>query len=1011
MRRLVKVVATGALLLGILAALPLATARAQGPEPPLPLPEPKVTPLQVTGPPAQRLNLIILGDGYQWDQQSIFYADVDRNLSVMWATEPFRSYRNYMNVYAVEIASIDYGARCDPDGRVRSADGTVRDTGVREGPINTKNTALRMIFQNGCADPLARGTVYGGTPAGCDAAALAKYYPPGATYACESGNAAHNRILDNYVAPVLGIPRTSQNLQTLAIFNTFTYGGIGGTQATTSGGSPQGPLISLHEIGHSLGTMADEYPYSSRDVVRNCYTGGEPGSFHHTIMTSAEQMIAAQHKWFRWLGEESLSGGTIGLHEGGGTFPCGQRRPSEHSMMRWIGFDFDQVGLEHMVARITGMRNAGQMNVQNTPTADAVPRDSVLWVETGHPRFHELNVTWRTGGATGPVLAAGNSRSLDLEPLNLAPGTVVHAEIRDPVGPDGIDWVRNPSTGNSSTNSGFNGPRFVQTREWTVGDTTATPSPAAADITASTATNRPVAGDEVVYVETNHPNDRVPAVTWAINGVNVPNTNNSRNLDLGQLSLMAGTHTLTATVTDGTTTDSVEWKIDKTPPTAPRRLSERLTTLAGTLDHPVYFNGWDMWLDMADDRTGYTGQPAVVGQLRLNRDGWFNYFGFPEQPMPESPFQFRHSGTNVKALTYGNLGTGGLSRATFEQTLPDDHPSGGFIPGFGTHLVEHRAIDPAGNYSDPESYRATVLPGGSPACTTTVTGSANNVNVTTGVTCLQGASVNNVTVAAGASLVAKDSTIAGTLNANGGEAVQLFGTTVNGAAQVRNSTRDVTIAGSTFRASLALTGNTQVSANERYSRLAGAYGPILAGSSVNGLTCASNSADVSDFGAPNRIQGSYSGCALAPVEVEAPVGGAVPATLSLSLGSSPTFGAITPGVGQTYIASTTGNVVSTAGDALLSVADPSPQNTGHLVNGAFFLPQPLQARARNATTTSPPYNNVGSSASPLNLLAWDAPISNDALTLEFSQRINATDALRTGTYSKTLTFTLSTTQP
>ena len=103
---------------------------------------------------------------------------------------------------------------------------------------------------------------------------------------CETGNQAHNRIIDNYVAPVLGIPRTSQNLQTLAIFNTFTYGGIGGSQATTSGGSPQGPLISLHEIGHSLGTLADEYPYSSRDVVRPCYTGGEPGSFHHTIMTA-----------------------------------------------------------------------------------------------------------------------------------------------------------------------------------------------------------------------------------------------------------------------------------------------------------------------------------------------------------------------------------------------------------------------------------------------------------------------------------------------------------------------------------------------------------------------------------------------------------------------------------------------------------------------------------------------------------------------------------------------------
>ena len=69
-----------------------------------------------------------------------------------------------------------------------------------------------------------------------------------------------------------------------------------------------------------------------------------------------------------------------------------------------------------------------------------------------------------------------------------------------------------------------------------------------------------------------------------------------------------------------------------------------------------------MLLDPQDDTTGYEGKPAVVGQLRLDKDGWFNYFGFPEKPMPESPFQFRHSGTVVKALTYGNLGTGGLSR-------------------------------------------------------------------------------------------------------------------------------------------------------------------------------------------------------------------------------------------------------------------------------------------------------------------------------------------------------------
>ena len=118
-----------------------------------------------------------------------------------------------------------------------------------------------------------------------------------------------------------------------------------------------------------------------------------------------------------------------------------------------------------------------------------------------------------------------------------------------------------------------------------------------------------------------------------------------------------------------------------------------------------------------------------------------------------------------------------------------------------------------------------------------------------------------------------------------------------------------------------------------------------------------------------------------------------------------------PGVARDYFASTTANVISTAGDATLSVADPSTTNTGKLVNGTFALPQLLQARARNAANTGTAYNNVGSSASPLNLLTYSAPISNDAVSLDFKQSIGANDALRTGTYAKTLTFTLSTTQP
>jgi hypothetical protein len=54
---------------------------------------------------------------------------------------------------------------------------------------------------------------------------------------------------------------------------------------------------------------------------------------------------------------------------------------------------------------------------------------------------------------------------------------------------------------------------------------------------------------------------------------------------------------------------------------------------------------------------------------------------------------------------------------------------------------------------------------------------------------------------------------------------------------------------------------------------------------------------------------------------------------------------------------------------------------------------------------------VGGSAAPTTLLTYTAPVSNDNVTLNFRQTIGANDALRTGSYSKTLTFTLSTTAP
>ncbi len=69
-----------------------------------------VIPIQVTGDPAHRFNLVIVGDGYTAAEQAEFRAHVDKHLNVLWTIEPFKSYRSYVNVYAVSIVSA--GVRC-----------------------------------------------------------------------------------------------------------------------------------------------------------------------------------------------------------------------------------------------------------------------------------------------------------------------------------------------------------------------------------------------------------------------------------------------------------------------------------------------------------------------------------------------------------------------------------------------------------------------------------------------------------------------------------------------------------------------------------------------------------------------------------------------------------------------------------------------------------------------------------------------------------------------------------
>ena len=628
-----------------------------------------LVPIQVTGEAEDRLNLILLGDGYTAEELDDFRADVDRNLATLWTVEPFRSYRNYLNIYALEIVSGQTGIRCDPENTPRGGD-------------MAKDTPLRLWFSllgepGGCADPNARGIQYGPAPAGS---------PPGTP----NGNQQRTMYLETYVAPELGIPADSQNLQTLALANTQTYGGIGGVHATTSGGSPQGPLISVHELGHSTGNnYPDEYPYLLRGVPGGPHPGGEPSAFNHTTQ-SEQEMLESKTKWWRWLGEESESGGTIGVYESGLQKSSGVYRPSRHSMMRWLGYYFDQIGREHMVGRISGMRFADAMPLPSLAQGEVGPTD-VVWVEPMHPQYHELDVTWRINGEVVPD--THNSANLELAQLGVTAGDTIQVTVSDPT-----EFVRDPELAN--------GPRMTQTREWTVGRPLARVAVPVA-FTRSTYPDAPVDGDEIVYVETTHPADRVLDVTWRLDGVVVENPHKRRTFDLGALDLAPGTYGLTATVTDPAApgvSQTLSWRVDNNAPVVEVELSEPLEVVEEEPLHNTYCETFTMNLHPSDDEAGH-----VAAEFRLNGDGWHNFYGWPDAP-PGTPFKFTPRGTNIKEIIYGALSPGGMVWAPFEQREA----------GYGTHTVEYRAIDAAGNISQPQSFTATVLPWTAPECVGTL---------------------------------------------------------------------------------------------------------------------------------------------------------------------------------------------------------------------------------------------------------------------------------------------------
>ncbi|MEV6553682.1 M64 family metallopeptidase [Streptomyces sp. NPDC051597] len=342
------------------------------------------------GPSADRLDVVIVGDGYTVDQQEQFHADAKEKWGEVTGVEPYTTYRNLFNVWTVDAVSAQSGVSGDP------AKGDV------------KNTALGSYFW-------------------CDG--------------IERLLCVDQDKVDAYVA------KAPQADLVIVLANSTKYGGAGYNEpsqklgyegiSTASAGNAKSGQVAIHETGHSLGKLADEYFYPGTPGYEH-YSGPEVAESNISAL-SAEQMAAQRTKWYRWLGETSPDGGTVGTYEGGGYYVTGLSRPTDNSIMRILGKPFSLPGREAMIA---GFYRHASIATAAVPTARTlrvhdkarvtVPRlvgaaqPRIRWYLDGRELTRFEGRTWL--GVAQAVLSPWDRRTHQLK-VTVTDGT---ASVRDP---------------------------------------------------------------------------------------------------------------------------------------------------------------------------------------------------------------------------------------------------------------------------------------------------------------------------------------------------------------------------------------------------------------------------------------------------------------------------------------------------------------------------------------------------------------------------------------------------
>ncbi len=209
-----------------------------------------------------------------------------------------------------------------------------------------------------------------------------------------------------------------------AIANSTTYGGAGYPSSDLATAAARNGLsvdLLLHELGHGLGDLADEYDYGDGAT----YYGSEPSERNVSILSAAE-MEASGTKWAAWLGvNDPFYDGLVSTYEGARYYQYGIYRPTTNSIMRTLGRPFNLPSAESIVLELYDIVSPIDGASATLPVYTGMER---LWVEPLRPEGHDLVIEWRLDGQL-----AGSDEVFDLCTAELGMGAhEVELRVVDP---------------------------------------------------------------------------------------------------------------------------------------------------------------------------------------------------------------------------------------------------------------------------------------------------------------------------------------------------------------------------------------------------------------------------------------------------------------------------------------------------------------------------------------------------------------------------------------------------